>query len=129
MNTPKVLINNAAHVYPRYTPYPSLPSIDAFFGTKYLSHFLFTSLLHPSFSLPRSPRIVNVASLNHWGSPVRFKDVGFQRGGYGVVEAYGQSKSAQMLWSVEVGKKWKEIGATSFSLHPGGEHSLPFLMW
>jgi len=61
--------------------------------------------------------VVNVSSGAHRFSGIRFDDVGFSNGEkYDRWEAYGQSKTANILFSRELAHR----GVLSFSLHPGG---------
>ncbi|ORY60394.1 oxidoreductase [Leucosporidium creatinivorum] len=115
-----VLINNAAIMA---NPRREL-TVDGFesqFATNHLGHFLFTNLIYPRLSSSSSgPRIVNVSSRGHRRSAIRFEDFNFaEEGSYVPFVAYGQAKTANMLFSVELTKRWASIGATSFSLHPG----------
>lgn len=122
-----MLINNAGASFPNYAPFPPLSHIETTFGTNYLAPFLFAGLIKTSLAGASAPRIVNVSSTGHHYSPMRWDAIGFDGGrrGYGVAQAYGQSKTALMLWSVEVGRRWADMGVTSFSVNPGGTHSLP----
>ncbi|KAI5477002.1 short-chain dehydrogenase [Pseudohyphozyma bogoriensis] len=129
-----VLINNAAIMsIPTYTTLPGT-TIEAQFGTNHLGPFLFTNLIKPRLAASQSPRIVNVASSGHQWAALQ-QDPGFNNGKrYTANKAYGQSKTANMLFAVALSEKWKDIEATSFSLHPGivntnlGRHLTPFML-
>ena len=55
------------------------------------------------FSAGLNARIINVSSWGHFTSDVRYEDVGFNGGkDYSTVDAYGQSKTANVLFSVEL---------------------------
>lgn len=112
-----VLINNAAIMAsPEFTR--SVDGIENQFATNHVGPSLFTVLIKSALS--HGVRIVNVSSLAVRYSPVRFDDLDFGNGkNYVKWEAYGQSKSANALFSVSLAKKWTDIGATAFSLHPG----------
>ncbi|PYH73147.1 short-chain dehydrogenase [Aspergillus vadensis CBS 113365] len=65
-------------------------------------------------------RVVNVSSAGHKRGPVRFDDVNFENGKcYDKWQAYGQSKTANMLFTVSLAEKAGEKGVESFSLYPG----------
>ncbi|KAK4051407.1 hypothetical protein OIV83_002891 [Microbotryomycetes sp. JL201] len=84
-------------------------------ATNHLGHFLFTGLVKDR--LKAGARIVNVSSLGHRNSPFRFDDPNFeQEGSYVPFTAYGQAKTANMLFSKGISLKWP---FTSISLHPG----------
>ena len=113
-----VLINNAAIMA---TPYfKTADGFESQFHTNHLGHFLFTNLiLGKLFANPKS-RIINVASSAHHFAPVIFDDYGFSDGKrYDPWCAYGQSKTANILFTRELVKRHKNKGLSSFSTHPG----------
>ncbi|KAK9760912.1 hypothetical protein K7432_014601 [Basidiobolus ranarum] len=115
-----VLVNNAAIMDSRY--YTTADGIEALFGTNHLGPFLFTNLILPRVlaSNTTDPRIVNISSRGHRFSPIRFDDVGFNEGkDYEKWQAYGQSKTANILFALELNKRYKEKGVHAFSVHPG----------
>ncbi|KAI5478860.1 Env9p [Pseudohyphozyma bogoriensis] len=114
-----VLINNAATAnLPTFTTLPGT-NIEAQFGTNHLGPFLFTNLIKARLAGSHNPRVVNVASGIHRLSPV-LADPSFDGGKtYVPGKAYGQSKTANMLFTISLAEKWKSINATAFSLHPG----------
>jgi NAD(P)-dependent dehydrogenase (short-subunit alcohol dehydrogenase family) len=110
-----VLINNAAVMACPYST--TEDGFETQFGTNYLGHFLFTVLLLGKLT-KGTGRVVNVSSSGHDRGPVRFDDPGFSDGEkYDPWLAYGQSKTAIILFSVELARR----GVNSFSLHPGGK--------
>lgn len=112
------MINNAAIMACPYAV--TEDGFETQFATNHLSHFLLTNLLMPKILLSASPRIVNVSSWGHVRSPIRFGDLDFSRGEkYDVWEAYGQAKTANILFSVGINQKLGERGVRSFALHPG----------
>lgn len=95
--------------------------IEIQFATDHLGHFLLTSLLLPKI-LSASPgaRIVNVSSGGHYVGPVRFDDYNFDDGkDYDGWSAYGQAKTANILFSRSLAEKLGSKGVFSYSLHPG----------
>ncbi|KAK9760392.1 hypothetical protein K7432_015627 [Basidiobolus ranarum] len=96
-----VLINNAAIMASPYNA--TVDGFEAQFGVNHLGPFLFTNLILPQIlaSKTGAPRIVNVSSLGHNVSPIRFADYGFNNGrDYDKWQAYGQSKTANSpSWS------------------------------
>ncbi|KAI1374209.1 retinol dehydrogenase 13 [Hypoxylon crocopeplum] len=90
-------------------------------SSNHLGHFLLTSLLTPKI-LAAGPgaRIVNMTSQGHRVSGFRFEDYNFSGGqAYDGWSAYGQSKTANILFSVELGRRLAGRGVSSFAVHPG----------
>lgn len=104
---------------------PYSTTIDGFesqFGTNHLGPFLFVNLIRPRILASASPRVVMVTSGAHHASDIRYDDPGFSEGkAYHKFLAYGQSKTANMLFAVALSERW---GVTAFSVHPGGKLDL-----
>ncbi|GAB5587125.1 hypothetical protein Unana1_02025 [Umbelopsis nana] len=114
-----VLINNAGIMA---TPYfKTQDGFEGQLGTNHFGPFLFTNLiLHKLLESP-SPRIVNVSSSMHRVCPILFEDPSFADGQkYNKWQAYGQAKTANILFALELSKRYRNQGLTAFSLHPGG---------
>ena len=109
-----VVINNAAvTVFRRRL---STDDHELTFAVNHLAPFLLTGLLLPL--LGAGARIVNVASDAHrWGA-LDFNDLHNARD-YRGLRAYGQSKAANILWSLELARRLDGSGVTANSLHPG----------
>lgn len=94
--------------------------IENQFGANHIGHFLFTNLIMPKILASKSPRVVNVSSKGHYLGGVRFEDYNFQDGkAYKQWEGYGQSKSANILFSKSLAAKLGPKGLKAYSLHPG----------
>ncbi|KAL6242138.1 hypothetical protein RBB50_011050 [Rhinocladiella similis] len=96
--------------------------IEMQFATNHLGHFLFTKLLMPKI-LAAGPgsRIINLTSLGHKVGPVRFDDYNFSNGKeYDPWSAYGQAKTANILFSLGLAQRLKSRGIQSYGVHPGG---------
>ncbi|KAK7917805.1 NAD(P)-binding protein [Apiospora marii] len=117
--TVDVLVNNAGVMACPYAK--TVDGIERQFGTNYVGHFLFTNLLLPKMLARGSPvRVVNVSSDGHRFSHVRFEDLDFDDGKvYDRWTAYGQSKTANMLFSLSLAQKLGKKNLVSVSLHPG----------
>ena len=89
------------------------------FATNHLGHFLLTAKLLPLLLAAPAPRVVNLSSAGHRMSPVVFDDIHFERRDYNKWESYGQSKSANVLFSVELDARFQAQGLRSFAVHPG----------
>jgi len=117
-----VLINNAASNIGAYKL--SKEGVESQFSTNHLAPFIFTNLIIPKLLATKTdtftPRVVNVASgAHHFGTGIRWDDVNFSEGKeYGPYPGYAQSKSANILYSIELSRRLKGK-LVSYSLHPG----------
>ncbi|MBZ9935549.1 SDR family NAD(P)-dependent oxidoreductase [Mesorhizobium sp. BR1-1-16] len=89
------------------------------FATNHLGHFELTTRLLPALRAAKGARVVSVSSLGHRYSPVHFDDINFEHREYGPWLAYGQSKTANILFAIELDAREKANGIRAFSLHPG----------
>ncbi|KAF8310576.1 NAD(P)-binding protein [Clavulina sp. PMI_390] len=120
----EVLINSAGVMAVPYSK--TVDGFESHMGINHFAPFVFTSLLYPllarSGTASSPSRIVNVSSFGHRRSPMRFDDLGFQDGKtYDCWLGYGQSKTANILFTNELAKrtKEKEQNVVAYSLHPG----------
>ena len=65
-------------------------------------------------------RIVSVSSGGHLRSPVVFDDIDYAFRDYDPFGAYGQSKTANVLFAVEATRRWAADGIVVNALMPGG---------
>ncbi len=63
---------------------------------------------------------MTVSSFGHSRSGVDSSDPNFNQRPYDKWEAYGQSKSANSLFAVELDKRGQDHGIRAFAVHPGG---------
>ncbi|WP_446210746.1 SDR family NAD(P)-dependent oxidoreductase [Micromonospora sp. IBSANI012] len=89
------------------------------FATNHLGHFALATGLHRALAAAGGARVVSVSSAAHLRSPVVFDDIHFTRRPYDPWEAYGQSKTANVLFAVELTRRWADDGITSNALMPG----------
>lgn len=89
------------------------------FATNHSGHFQLTAKLWDALKKANGARVVNVSSSSHHFSPVVFDDVNFTSRAYNKFEAYGQSKTANILFSLELDSKGQQFGVRAYSLHPG----------
>jgi NAD(P)-dependent dehydrogenase (short-subunit alcohol dehydrogenase family) len=89
------------------------------FATNHLGHFALTIGLHDALAAVGG-RIVSVSSNAHRRSPVVFDDIMFRRRPYEAWSAYGQSKTANVLFAVEAAKRYAADGIIANALMPGG---------
>jgi NAD(P)-dependent dehydrogenase (short-subunit alcohol dehydrogenase family) len=90
------------------------------FATNHLGHFQLTARLWEALKKSDKPRVVALSSFGHSRSGVDFDDPNFNQKPYDKWEAYGQSKSANSLFAVELDKRGREYGIRAFAVHPGG---------
>jgi NAD(P)-dependent dehydrogenase (short-subunit alcohol dehydrogenase family) len=76
--------------------------------------------LHDALAAAGGARIVAVSSSAHLQSPVVFDDLSYSFLRYEPWTAYGQSKTANVLFAVEATKRWAGDGITANALTPGG---------
>jgi NAD(P)-dependent dehydrogenase (short-subunit alcohol dehydrogenase family) len=100
---------------------PERRTADGFelqFGTNHLGHFLLVNRLRPL--LAGGPaRIVNVSSAGHRFSDVVLDDINFERSPYDPWLAYGRSKSANILFAVELDRRGRGVNQRACAVHPG----------
>ncbi|MGQ7296547.1 SDR family NAD(P)-dependent oxidoreductase [Quadrisphaera sp. KR29] len=93
-------------------------------GTNHLGHFVLTTGLHAALAAGAreagEARVVVVSSSGHGASPVVFEDLMFERRPYDPGLAYGQAKTANSLFAVELTRRWAHEGITANALMPGG---------
>jgi NAD(P)-dependent dehydrogenase (short-subunit alcohol dehydrogenase family) len=144
-----IIINNAAVMTLKHEY--TVDGIEMQFGTSHVGHFLFVNLLIPKLLNSAkanelgSTRVVNLTSLGHRLSPVRFHDYNFEgkpipdeekmpgdlpamfHGKDGQVYngfiAYGQAKSANILFSIGLNERLGKEGIVSYAVHPGCTYS------
>lgn len=90
------------------------------FATNHLGHFALAVGLYDALRQAGGARIVSVSSSGHLRSPVVFDDIDFAFRAYDPFGAYGQSKTANVLFAVEAGRRWAGDGITANALMPGG---------
>jgi NAD(P)-dependent dehydrogenase (short-subunit alcohol dehydrogenase family) len=90
------------------------------FATNHLGHFALATGLHHALAAAGGARVVSVSSSAHHRSPVIFDDIHFEHRPYEPWAAYGQSKTANVLFGVEATKRWASDGITVNALMPGG---------
>ena len=90
------------------------------FATNHLGHFQLTARLWEALKRSRHARVIALSSRGHVRGQVDFGDPNFLKRPYDKWVAYGQSKSANSLFAVELDKRGQEHGIRAFAVHPGG---------
>ncbi|GAB6897955.1 SDR family NAD(P)-dependent oxidoreductase [Kineosporia succinea] len=90
------------------------------FATNHFGHFALAVRLHDALAAAHGARVVAVSSSAHHRAGIDFDDIHFERRAYEPWTAYGQSKTANVLFAVEGAKRWAADGITVNALNPGG---------
>ena len=90
------------------------------FATNHLGHFQLTARLWPALKKANGARVVSVSSRGHQRAGVDFEDPNFEHRPYEKWAAYGQAKSANVLFAVALDQRGAEHGVRAFAVHPGG---------
>ena len=112
-----LLINNAGVM-----ALPERRTAEGFelqFATNHLGHFALACALRRALASAGRARIVSVSSSAHLVSPVVFDDLHFAFRPYDPLLAYGQSKTANVLFAVGASARWAGEGITANALMPG----------
>lgn len=89
------------------------------FATNHLGHFQLAARLWPALVRAQGARVVSLSSLGHRYASVDFDDPNFERREYDRWIAYGQSKTANVLFALGLDARGKAHGVHAFSVHPG----------
>ena len=113
-----ILINNAGVFLSRRVT--TVDNIEYTFAVNHLAPFLLTNLLFERIKASSPSRIITTSSVAHRGAYINFDNLQFERGRYNGVEAYRQSKLANILFTKELARRSTGSGITSNCFHPGG---------
>lgn len=97
--------------------------LDLQLGTNHLGHYVLTARLLPRILAGSPARIINLSSGGHRMSPFRAEDPLFEKEPYDKWAAYGQAKTANVLFSLFLDDRYKSRGIRSFGVHPGAIHT------
>jgi NAD(P)-dependent dehydrogenase (short-subunit alcohol dehydrogenase family) len=113
-----VLVNNAGLVLSER--HETVDGFEATFATNHLGPFLLTNLLLDRLRASAPSRIVNVASTAHNSARkgIPFDDLQSTKR-YRGMRVYGESKLANILFTLELARRLAGTGVTANSLHPG----------
>ncbi|MBV9951786.1 MAG: SDR family NAD(P)-dependent oxidoreductase [Acidimicrobiia bacterium] len=116
-----LLVANAGVMAP-----PKGETVDGFetqFGTNHLGHFVLVNRLVPLLVAGAPSRIVNLSSGGHRFSDVDLDDPNFERQEYDAWVGYGRSKTANVLFAVELDRRLRDQGVRACAVHPGMIHT------
>lgn len=113
-----LLINNAGVMA---TPHSyTEDEFEMQFGTNHVGHFALTAGLLPALKAAGIARVVALSSIGHRRSDVEFDDLNFRNRAYDPWSAYGQSKTANVLFAVGLTQRHAADGITANAVMPGG---------
>ena len=95
------------------------PGWEAQFATNHLGHFALANRLWPLLAADGGARVVALSSAGHRRSAIRFDDLMFESG-YDKWAAYGQAKTANVLFAVQLDALGQDAGVRAFAVNPGG---------
>ena len=96
------------------------PGWEGQFATNHLGHYVLTNLLWPAVVRDGGGRVVELTSAAHRISAIRWDDLHFERDPYDKWQAYGQSKTANSLFALQLDRLGRDAGVRAFAVHPGG---------
>jgi NAD(P)-dependent dehydrogenase (short-subunit alcohol dehydrogenase family) len=110
-----VLVNNAGVM--AVSEGTTKDGFETQIGTNHLGHFALTNLLLPQVA----DRVVTVSSTAHKMGRIDLDDLNWERRSYHSWRAYGQSKLANLLFTLELQRRLAEAGSAvrAFTVHPG----------
>lgn len=110
-----VLINNAGIFSTRLQK--TQEGFEQQFGVNHLGHFLLTKLLLGRLKASFHARVINVTSVAHFKGTINFDSFRGEVKPYNGLEAYAQSKLANVLFTREMARRFPSIQCNC--LHPG----------
>ncbi len=114
-----LLINNAGIMMPA-TRQTTTDGFEVQFGVNHLGHFQLTLQLLDLLKTTPKARVVTVSSVAHQQGSINFDDLNSESS-YGRIRSYGQSKLANLLFTLELQRQLDEEGADVIAVaaHPG----------
>jgi NAD(P)-dependent dehydrogenase (short-subunit alcohol dehydrogenase family) len=93
--------------------------LESHLAVNHVGHFQLFSRLLPALRRARGARVVALSSRGHVRASFDFDDPNFERRPYDKMIAYGQSKTANILFAVEADHRHRGDGIRAFAVHPG----------
>jgi NAD(P)-dependent dehydrogenase (short-subunit alcohol dehydrogenase family) len=114
-----LLINNAGVMYPAKRELTK-QGFEIQIGTNHLGHFALTAQLLELIKNTPHARVVSQSSLAHMSGSIKLDDLNLESS-YSKIQAYGQSKLANLLFTYELNRQFKahNIDAIAIAAHPG----------
>lgn len=89
------------------------------FATNHLGHFRLTAALWPALGAAGEARVVTLSSRGHQLGGFDLDDLDFIRRPYDKWLAYGQAKTANILFAVALDARGREHDVRAYAVHPG----------
>ncbi len=112
-----LLINNAGIMAAPFSR--DARGLESHLAVNHVGHFQLFIRLVPALRRARGARVIALSSRGHVRSAFDFDDPDFERRPYEKMVAYGQSKTANVLFAVEADRRHQSEGIRAFALHPG----------
>jgi NAD(P)-dependent dehydrogenase (short-subunit alcohol dehydrogenase family) len=93
--------------------------LESQLAVNHVGHFQLFMRLVPALQRAKGARVVALSSRGHVRSAFDFEDPSFERRPYDKMVAYGQSKTANVLFAVEADRRYQGDHIRAFALHPG----------
>jgi len=111
-----VLINNAGSLF--LTRQVTTDGLERTFAINHMAYFVVTHALRERLAASAPARIVSTASRAHRGRVLDFGNLQLAKG-YSIMQAYGRSKLANVLFTRELARRLAGTGVTANCIHPG----------
>jgi NAD(P)-dependent dehydrogenase (short-subunit alcohol dehydrogenase family) len=112
-----VLVNNAGTGTRRRQT--TVDGYERTFAINHLAPFLLTNLLLERLKAGKAARVVTVSSMAHRRVALDFDDLNWEKRKFNGLRAYGESKLANILFTIELASRLAGSGVTANCLHPG----------
>jgi NAD(P)-dependent dehydrogenase (short-subunit alcohol dehydrogenase family) len=93
--------------------------LESQLAVNHVGHFQLFARLLPALQRAQGARVIALSSRGHVRSAFDFEDPNFEHRPYDKMIAYGQSKTANVLFAVEADRRYQHDGIRAFALHPG----------
>lgn len=113
----QLLINNAGIMFAPLRR--TSQGVESQLATNYVAPFHLTARLWEALKKAPGARVINLSSQGHQFAPFDFDDPNFEHRAYETLSAYGQSKTAVNLFSLELDRQASAVGVRAYSVHPG----------
>ncbi|XP_068231279.1 retinol dehydrogenase 11-like isoform X2 [Palaemon carinicauda] len=123
-----ILVNNAGTLSASVKTLTS-DGLELTMATNHFGHFLLTNMLLDLLKKSAPSRVVNVSSNGHYFCKnFVVDDLNYEKRPFpGSIASYGQTKLANILFTVELAERMKGTGVTTNSIHPGAVNTEIFL--
>jgi len=114
----EVLVNNAGATFGTRTL--TVDGIERTWALNHLAPFLLTTLLLDRIKASAPARIITTTSDAHKGKLIPFDDLNAERSYRGLgLNRYGETKLANILFTLELAHRIEGTGVTAYCFHPG----------